>query len=177
MRAGYGSANPVRRVAGRASLRYRIFSSKTRYLARNPMPNNRPLSVQLPFPPATYDIDFEGHVNNIVYIRWMEDLRIHWLETWFPLRPRVEAGIAPALTHTEIDYIRPIRLFQNVKGFCWVEKLEKVRMYLAFEWIADGEVAARGRQTGVWIRIDGGRPVRVPAELRELVAQTTDEDE
>jgi len=29
---------------------------------------------------ATYDIDYANHVSNIVYFRWLEDLRLQLLE-------------------------------------------------------------------------------------------------
>ncbi len=35
----------------------------------------RVMEVNLSFPVRTYDIDFAGVVSNIVYIRWLEDLR------------------------------------------------------------------------------------------------------
>jgi acyl-CoA thioesterase FadM len=35
----------------------------------------KPLSVELSLNVNTYDIDVAGHVNNIVYIRWLEDMR------------------------------------------------------------------------------------------------------
>lgn len=33
---------------------------------------------------ATYDIDYANHVSNIVYFRWLEDLRLQLLEENFP---------------------------------------------------------------------------------------------
>jgi acyl-CoA thioester hydrolase len=36
----------------------------------------KPFEVALDLPIKTYDIDFAGIVSNIVYIRWLEDLRL-----------------------------------------------------------------------------------------------------
>ena len=43
------------------------------------------LEVSLNLSIQTYDIDFAGIVSNIVYIRWLEDLRLKMLETYLPL--------------------------------------------------------------------------------------------
>ena len=69
-----------------------------------------PLFVELTFTVKTYDIDFAGHVSNIVYIRWLEDLRFALLEEYYPLADSMESGVAPVLTRTEIDYTSAIRL-------------------------------------------------------------------
>ena len=42
-------------------------------------PGKRPLLVTLPHNVQTYDIDFANHVNNQVYVRWLEDLRMELL--------------------------------------------------------------------------------------------------
>lgn len=33
------------------------------------------LFIEVPLFVNTYDIDVAGHVNNIVYVRWLEDMR------------------------------------------------------------------------------------------------------
>ena len=38
-----------------------------------------------PLPIRTYDIDFAGIVSNIVFIRWLEDLRLGLLDQAYPL--------------------------------------------------------------------------------------------
>ncbi len=45
----------------------------------------QPFEVALDLPIKTYDIDFAGIVSNIVYIRWLEDLRLKMLESHFPI--------------------------------------------------------------------------------------------
>jgi acyl-CoA thioester hydrolase len=43
------------------------------------MSSSQMMLVELELPIRTYDIDFAGIVSNIVYIRWLEDLRIQML--------------------------------------------------------------------------------------------------
>src|SRR4028119_726672 len=71
----------------------------------------RPLEIELSFPVKTYDIDFAGIVSNIVYIRWLEDLRLEILDAYLPLQKMLEDGIAPILLQTQIEYKQPITIF------------------------------------------------------------------
>lgn len=127
-----------------------------------------PLFTELEFIVKTYDIDFAGHVSNIVYIRWLEDLRLALLEEYFPLGPSIEAGVAPVLTKTQIDYKAAIRLFDPVVGRMWAADLGRVRMELRAEFRVGERVCAQVRQQGVYASLESGRPVRVPAELATI---------
>ena len=57
----------------------------------------KPLEVELYLPVRTYDIDFAGIVNNIVYVRWLEDLRLEMLSRFLPLEELLQNGIAPLI--------------------------------------------------------------------------------
>jgi acyl-CoA thioester hydrolase len=57
----------------------------------------------------TYQIDFAGHVSNIVYIQWMEIARIKLLEAiGLPTHEIAKAGFIPVLVQTEISYKQPL---------------------------------------------------------------------
>ena len=132
------------------------------------MPGNdrRALHVELPFQPKTYDIDFAGHVSNIVYIRWLEDLRMIVLDTYLPLKTLMERGIAPVVVRTTIEYKRPVKLFDPVTGTMWASEMGNVKGILSAEFTVNGEVVAASEQVGVFVRMDSGRPVAFPEEFR-----------
>jgi DNA-3-methyladenine glycosylase len=129
----------------------------------------QPLLVELPFTVRTYDIDFANHVSNISYIRWLEDLRFRVLEVHYPLGPCMEAGVAPVLTRTEIDYLRAIRLFEPIVGRMWAGRLQTARLELFATFHVGDELCARARQEGVFASLATGRPMRIPAELRRTL--------
>lgn len=122
--------------------------------------------VELSFPVKTYDIDFAGHVSNIVYIRWLEDLRLKILEENLPLDVQLEQGFGPILTKTEIEYKRPLRLGEEAIGRMWVSGTGRARWTLQAEFISDGEVAARASQAGCFVDMVTGRPIPLPEPLR-----------
>lgn len=132
------------------------------------MKNPRPLMVSLPFTVKTYDIDFAGHVSNIVYIRWLEDLRLHFLDTYFPLPQQMAESYAPILIRTEIDYKRALRLFDApIQGQMWLGDASRLKWCLQAEFTLDTEVVAASVQRGVFIDMTTHRPIPLPAPLRE----------
>jgi acyl-CoA thioester hydrolase len=131
----------------------------------------RPLLIKWVFPVRTYDIDFAGHVNNIVYIRWLEDLRLEMMNKYFPLSELLLKGQAPVLRSTTIDYKQPITLLDKVFGHMWIGDIENVRMTLQAEFYKGDTLAATATQTGVFIDMESKRPVKVPNHLKELFQQ------
>ncbi len=127
----------------------------------------KPFYTEIEFNVRTYDIDSARHVSNIVYIRWLEDLRIRMLEDHFPLQPMIERGITPILTRTEIDYKKAIVLFDKPLGKMWMTDLGNIKFTLEAEFSLGEELASSARQEGVFFDMVNQRPVRIPAELVE----------
>jgi acyl-CoA thioester hydrolase len=132
-----------------------------------PQPAPPPLSVELEFAVKTYDIDFAGIVSNIVFVRWLEDLRLEMMERAYPLCRALADGIAPVLLETRIAYRRPVTIEQRLLGRMSVKTMERVRWTVAADFIADDVVRAEAEQTGIFIRLATRQPVSVPAPLRQ----------
>ena len=126
----------------------------------------RHLLVELPIRVKTYDIDFVGHVNNIVYVRWLEDLRLQLLDTYFPLEPMRQHGVVPIIVNTHVDYQQGIVLAdKDVLGRMWVKKFGKATFYLDVEFLVRGQVRCTAWQRGAFVDAKTLRPVRVPEGL------------
>lgn len=113
----------------------------------------------------TYDIDFAGVVSNIVYIKWIEDLRLAMLATHYPLQHQLERDIAPAILQTKIDYKKSIKLFDGVSGRIWISDIKRIKWFLQGEIYAQDKVAAVVEQSGVFVSLSRSRPVSIPDEL------------
>lgn len=131
----------------------------------------RPLLVERQLEVKTYDIDFAGHVSNIVYIRWLEDLRFALLAEHFPLEDQMSAGYAPILTRTNIQYKRAIRLFEPVVGRMWVQSVGGAKAILVGQISVGNEICADVVQEGVFAELSTGRPLRIPQAFRTLYEQ------
>ncbi len=113
------------------------------------------------FAPETADFDENGHVNNVVYLRWVQDIAIaHWVR-------RVQTDQLPlwgwvVLRH-EIDYRRPLLPGETARGRTWVGERHGPRFIRHVRIDGpDGEVCAQAQSE--WCLIDAAtrRPTRVP---------------
>ena len=111
----------------------------------------RPLLTSLTFLAHTYDIDFAGIVSNIVYIRWLEDLRGQMLAEHYPVEMMRAKGVGPVLLHTDIHYRRALRLGDRPLGRMWVAETRRTRWVLRAEFILEDAVVCEARQTGAFV--------------------------
>ena len=73
---------------------------------------------RLTFEPTPADIDDNGHVNNVVYLRWAQDMGVsHWQSLASAEAQATWAWIA--LRH-EVDYRRELKLGETAQGRTWV---------------------------------------------------------
>ena len=127
--------------------------------------------VELPFPPRTYDIDFAGVVNNAVYIRWLEDLRLALMAAVYPIDRALREDVAPILLSTSIAYEKPVTIQEAaLVGRMWVPKMERVKWHVAAEFAVGAVTHARAEQVGLFIRLSTRRPIAPPAPLRARYA-------
>jgi acyl-CoA thioester hydrolase len=126
--------------------------------------------VERPIEIKTYDIDYAGIVGNIVYVRWLEDLRLAMMAEVYPLAQAVADDVAPVLLETRISYERPLRLQDRVLGRVWAISMTGVRWRVGAEFRVGEAVHARAEQTGIFIRLSTRKPVPPPKILVERFA-------
>ena len=115
----------------------------------------------------TYDIDFNKHVSNISYIRWMEIGRLKLLESiGLPVHEIGRQGFAPVLARTEIAYRKPLLLGDKVKIEVSIAKLRKISGTIAFKFMCIDEVVAEGEQDALFISVDTKKVYKLTEEQR-----------
>ena len=111
------------------------------------------------------DIDELGHVNNAVWVRWIQDMATeHWRATAEPAH--VDAYVWVVVRH-EIDYLRAVLPGETVTGRTWVGEAPRgARFDRLVEFTgADGKPRVRARTTWAILDKATGRPLRVPDEV------------
>jgi acyl-CoA thioester hydrolase len=132
-------------------------------------PPGRPV-FRLAFEPTDSDIDENGHLNNVVYLRWAQDLGVaHW-QSLAPAEAQA-AWAWVALRH-EIDYRRALLPAETGLGRTWVSDTAEGPRFDRFIRIdaADGAMCAQVKTTWVLIEAATGRPKRVPPWMVEMFA-------
>ena len=127
--------------------------------------NKKALEVELQFHAKTYDIDFGGVVSNIVYVRWLEDLRFRIMEIYCPLEHQLSIGVGPVLLNTQIEYRKSIKLGEKPIGRMWISDMTQLKWVVKSEIYLDDKVVAKAEQMGIFVNLDKGSPTRIPGKL------------
>jgi acyl-CoA thioester hydrolase len=98
-----------------------------------------------------YNIDDAGHVNNAVYINWLEDLRVKLFQKILPLDVIIKKGYHLVVTSTTIEYKHPLYLFDKPIGKIKVEKFEKGIWFISAVIELKNRVIAKAKQKCVLV--------------------------
>jgi len=125
---------------------------------------------ELPISVQAADIDQLGHVNNVTYLRWVQDAAVaHW-QAAAPAAD--QAVLAWVVVRHEIDYKRPAFLHDKIVARTWVGTAKRHRFERHTELLrgADRKILARART--IWCPIDKqtGKLTDVSPEVRARFA-------
>lgn len=112
------------------------------------------------------DIDDLNHVNNIVYLRYVQEAaQSHWYSA---VPTELSSQIAWVVRRHEIDYLKPAFLGDNLVVKTWVDNFTGVTSDRHCEILRGEEVLARSRT--LWVSLDAKtfRPKRVSEEIAHL---------
>jgi acyl-CoA thioester hydrolase len=113
---------------------------------------------------APEDIDELNHVNNIVYLRYVQDAAIgHWKT----VPQEIASQIIWVARRHEIDYLKPAFLGDELVVKTWVDNFVGVKSIRHCEIMRSEEVLARSLTH--WIALDAQtfRPKRITEEVAE----------
>jgi len=127
---------------------------------------------ELPIRVEAADIDALGHVNNVVYVRWVQDAAVaHWMA----VAPEADqARLFWIVVRHEIDYLQAAHLGDRIVARTWVGTATRLRFERHTEIVhADGGILARALT--LWCPIDAAtkRPTPVSAEVRSRFSVTS----
>ena len=123
-------------------------------------------------------IDINGHVNNVQYVQWMQDVAIahsqavggrqalHELEaTWF------------AREH-HIKYLLQVKKGEELLIRTWVDSLKRTSSVRRYDFYRRSDNSPAAEASTVWVYIDlkTGRPGPIPETLRKLYIEGGQEE-
>ena len=120
------------------------------------------------------DTDRLGHANNVVYVRWLEDVSWAHIEnlgmTW---ELHEATGKAMAITRTEIDYLASANTGDRLILGTWLTGYDgRFRSSRQFQLVrpADGKTLVRAISTHACVDMKSQRPSRAPREFAEVLS-------
>lgn len=110
-------------------------------------------------------IDLMGHTNNVVYLKWLEDVAWAHSEA-LGLGPAqyAELGHGVVVRQHELTYLQATRLGEALLLATWITAVDRLSLHRAFQFVreADGATVFRGRTHYVCVDIAQGRVRRMP---------------
>ncbi|MEW5989622.1 MAG: thioesterase family protein, partial [Chloroflexota bacterium] len=115
------------------------------------------------------DIDPAQHVNNATYMAYMEDAGVQAaLAHGWPVSRMVAEGFAIVARRYRIEYRQPAVLDDELEVVTWVSDVRRATAmrHYTIARPADGQLLARASAHWVWVNLQTGQPIRIPAHFR-----------
>ena len=135
------------------------------------LPDAKTLTLEMTIPIRWGDMDAMGHVNNTVYFRYLESIRIEWLH-------RVAgspdpAGEGPVIVNAFCNFLKQLKYPGDVLARHYVANLGRTSFdtFITLERTdAPGVLYATGGAKTVWVNYRQERSVPLPEAVRGLIA-------
>lgn len=115
-----------------------------------------------------YECDAYGHVNNAVYLRYMEEAALGAsAAVGYPWTRYSEMGRTWFTRDTSVEYFYPITFGDSIEVRTWLTDLRRVRSLRVYEMVLAGteQLVARGLTDWTYIDTKTKQPVQVPDEV------------
>lgn len=114
-------------------------------------------------------IDENGHVNNVAYVQWMQDIAVEHYASIGGIQAQGPNSTWVIREH-RIEYLLPAFEGQEVEVCTWVENIRKVRSLRKYEFVrkADGRLLVRGESDWVFVDINTGSPQVIPEKVSQI---------
>lgn len=116
-------------------------------------------------------IDENGHVNNVAYVQWMQDIAVeHYSSIGGVIAQSSEATWV--VREHRIEYLLPAFEGEEIEIKTWVENIRRVRSMRKYEFVrtSDNKVLVKGETDWVFVEVKTGRPLPIPENVSSIFA-------
>lgn len=114
-------------------------------------------------------IDENGHVNNVAYVQWMQDIAVEHYSSLGGIQAQGPDSTWVVRQH-KIEYLLPAFEGEEIEIRTWVESIRKVRSLRMYEFArkADGKILVKGETDWVFVDTKSGAIKPIPAEVQNV---------
>lgn len=135
------------------------------------IPDDKKLTHEMTFPIRWGDMDAMGHVNNTLYFRYLEMVRLDWFESiGLPANP---AGEGPVIVNAFCNFYQQLEYPAQVLAKHYVRNPGRTSFdtYVTLERVdRPGHIHAAGGAKIVWVDFPKQKSTPLPQALRALVS-------
>ena len=114
-------------------------------------------------------IDENGHVNNVAYVQWMQDIAV---EHYASIGGVAVQGpdVSWVVREHRIEYLLPAFAGEEIEIKTWVENMRRVRSLRKYEFMrrSDNKVLVRGETEWVFVDVKTGAPRAIPEAVSRV---------
>ncbi|HVO65056.1 MAG TPA: acyl-CoA thioesterase [Syntrophales bacterium] len=124
-------------------------------------------------------VDENGHVNNVEYIRWMQEAAICHSDSHGCTAATRAAGAIWVVRMHRIEYLRPAFAGEKISVLTWVSSFRRVLTLRKYRFVRfyDNAVIAEGETDWVFVDIVSGKPRSIPKEVSSVFVVVPDDKE
>ena len=114
-------------------------------------------------------IDENGHVNNVAYVQWMQDIAVEHYASIGGIQAQGPDATWVVREH-KIEYLLPAFENEEIEIKTWVENIRRVRSLRKYEFIrkSDRRLLVRGETDWVFVDVKTGSPRAIPEEVSKV---------
>lgn len=115
-------------------------------------------------------IDENGHVNNVWYVQWMQDIAVEHYEAIGGVNPMQLIGATWVVREHRVEYFLPAFEGEEIEIRTWVENVRRVRSLRRYEFIrrSDGRTLVKGETDWVFVDAKTGAPRAIPEDVSRV---------
>lgn len=115
-------------------------------------------------------VDANGHVNNVFYVQWMQDVAVAHFESLGGTAPMRALGATWVVHSHNIEYLSPAFAGERLQVRTWVADIRRVRSRRRYHFVrlSDEKLLVRGETEWVFVDAASGRPLAIPVEVTKL---------
>lgn len=119
-------------------------------------------------------IDENGHVNNVAYVQWMQDIAVEHYESIGGTNPMQLVGATWVVREHKMEYLLPAFAGEDIEIRTWVENIRRVRSLRKYEFVrkSDGKILVKGETDWVFVDARSGKPLAIPEEVTNVFKKT-----
>jgi acyl-CoA thioester hydrolase len=119
-------------------------------------------------------IDGNGHVNNVTYVQWMQDIAVEHYAAIGGIQAQGPDATWVVREH-KVEYLLPAFKDEEIEIRTWVEDIRRVRSQRKYEFVrrSDGRILVKGETDWVFVDVKTGRPLAIPQEVMEVFKSTS----
>jgi acyl-CoA thioester hydrolase len=115
-------------------------------------------------------VDENGHVNNVMYVQWMQDAAVRHYEAMGGRQITIDLGATWVVRSHTIEYLRPAFAGERIRVLTWVATIRRVRSLRRYRFIRleDEQELVRGETDWIFVDANNGALRSIPKEVTDL---------